>query len=181
MAVTNERESRADLGEVAEAGIHLPHPTQTHNGHDHEHEEHDHDHGFEVADILRVIFVALAAAAVWFHLWEPFHKISVIGLVATLIGGYPTFLIETVWIADVEPTSVVGKVTLRGLNCKDIEPVAGVRRIRKSGGAIASCGWNGAPIPGARAKREVVFNVGCSPDSREPSSCWSARDHWLAW
>ena len=90
MAVTNERESHADLGEVAEAGIHLPQPTQTHKGHV-EHEDHDHQHGFEVADILRVIFVALAAVAVWFHLWEPLHRISVIGLVATLIGGYPIF------------------------------------------------------------------------------------------
>ena len=70
------------------------------------------------------------------------------------------FLIVTVWIADVEPTSVFGKLTFRGLNCKAIEPAAGVRRIRESGGAIASCGWNGAPVPGARAKREVVFNVG---------------------
>jgi P-type Cu+ transporter len=38
-----------------------------------------------------VLFVSLAAAVVWFHLWEPFHKFSVIGLVATLIGGYPIF------------------------------------------------------------------------------------------
>ena len=41
--------------------------------------------------MLRVVFVALAAAAVWFHLWEPFPRVSVIGLVATLIGGYPIF------------------------------------------------------------------------------------------
>ena len=41
--------------------------------------------------MLRVAFVALAAAAVWFHLWEPFHRVSVIGLGATLIGGYPIF------------------------------------------------------------------------------------------
>jgi heavy metal translocating P-type ATPase len=53
--------------------------------------EHDHEHGFEVVEVLRVVFVALAAAAVWFHLWEPFHRISVIGLAATLIGGYPIF------------------------------------------------------------------------------------------
>ena len=33
----------------------------------------------------------MAAAAVWFHIWEPFHKVSVIGLAATLIGGYPIF------------------------------------------------------------------------------------------
>ncbi|MBB5341407.1 heavy metal translocating P-type ATPase [Tunturiibacter gelidoferens] len=53
--------------------------------------EHDHEHGFEVVEVLRVVFVALAAAAVWFHLWEPLHRVSVIGLAATLIGGYPIF------------------------------------------------------------------------------------------
>jgi heavy metal translocating P-type ATPase len=42
-------------------------------------------------EVLRVVFVALAAIAVWFHLWEPFSRLSVIGLVATLIGGYPIF------------------------------------------------------------------------------------------
>ena len=42
-------------------------------------------------DAARVLFVALAAVAVWFHLWEPFHRVSVIGLAATLIGGYPIF------------------------------------------------------------------------------------------
>jgi Cd2+/Zn2+-exporting ATPase/Cu+-exporting ATPase len=35
--------------------------------------------------------VALAAAAVWFHLWEPFPRISVIGIATALIGGYPIF------------------------------------------------------------------------------------------
>jgi heavy metal translocating P-type ATPase len=54
-------------------------------------EEHDHEHAFELVEVLRVLFVALAAAAVWFHLWEPFHRVSVIGLAATLIGGYPLF------------------------------------------------------------------------------------------
>src|ERR1700733_4101791 len=53
--------------------------------------EHDHEHGFEIVEVLRVIFVAVAAAAVWFHLWEPFHRVSVIGLAAPLIGGYPIF------------------------------------------------------------------------------------------
>jgi heavy metal translocating P-type ATPase len=69
---------------MPEAGSHLPEPTDTH-------EEHDHQHGLEIADFLRVVFVAIAAAAVWFHLWEPFHRVSVIGLAATLIGGYPIF------------------------------------------------------------------------------------------
>jgi len=59
-----------------------------HNNHD----DHSHEHGgFELSDLVRVLFVALAAAAVWFHLWEPFHRVSVIGLAATLIGGYPIF------------------------------------------------------------------------------------------
>jgi len=42
-------------------------------------------------ELARVSFVALAAAAVWFHLWEPFPHVSVIGIVATLIGGFPIF------------------------------------------------------------------------------------------
>lgn len=56
-----------------------------------DHDEHDHEHGFEWLEAARVVFVALAAAAVWFHLWEPFHRVSVIGLAAMLIGGYPIF------------------------------------------------------------------------------------------
>ena len=58
---------------------------------DETHEDQDHEHGFDLVEVLRVVFVALAAAAIWFHLWEPFHRIRVIGLAATLIGGYPIF------------------------------------------------------------------------------------------
>jgi heavy metal translocating P-type ATPase len=56
-------------------------------GADHE----EHGHGVEWADLARISFVALAAAAVWFRLWEPFPQISVIGVAATLMGGYPIF------------------------------------------------------------------------------------------
>ena len=92
MAVANEKETRADLAQVAETGIHFP-ETQNLPSHDlpEDHEHDDHDHGFEIVDLLRVVFVAIAAAAVWFHLWEPFHGVSAIGLAATLIGGYPIF------------------------------------------------------------------------------------------
>ncbi len=65
-------------------------PHAAHHEHGDEHEQ-DHEHGFEVADVVRVAFVAVAAAAVWFHWWEPLHRMSVIGLAATLIGGYPIF------------------------------------------------------------------------------------------
>jgi cation transport ATPase len=94
MAVVNRNETHSDLGEVGEAGIHLPESStaqaERHHG-VHDHGPDDHEHGFELIEVLRVIFVALAAAAVWFHFWEPFHRVSVIGLVATLIGGYPIF------------------------------------------------------------------------------------------
>ena len=47
--------------------------------------------GVELAELIRIAFVVLAAAAVWFRIWEPFPRISGIGIAATLIGGYPIF------------------------------------------------------------------------------------------
>ena len=49
------------------------------------------EYRIEPVDLVRIALVALAAAAVWFRVWEPFPKVSVIGLLATLIGGYPIF------------------------------------------------------------------------------------------
>ena len=40
---------------------------------------------------LRILAVALAAAAVWFHVWEPWARLSVIGVLGVLIGGWPMF------------------------------------------------------------------------------------------
>jgi Cd2+/Zn2+-exporting ATPase/Cu+-exporting ATPase len=42
-------------------------------------------------EVVRVAFVAAAATAVWLHLWEPFAHFSLIGILATAIGGYPIF------------------------------------------------------------------------------------------
>ncbi len=53
--------------------------------------ESEHEHEFDYPEWLRIGFVALAAAAVWFKLWEPFPRISIIGVLATLAGGYPIF------------------------------------------------------------------------------------------
>ncbi len=50
-----------------------------------------HEHRFEWVELVRIAFVTLAAAAVWFRVWEPFPRLSVIGIAATLIGGYPIF------------------------------------------------------------------------------------------
>ncbi len=48
-------------------------------------------HGAEWTELVRIALVAIAAAAVGLRLWEPFPHLSVIGIAATLIGGYPIF------------------------------------------------------------------------------------------
>jgi Cu+-exporting ATPase len=54
-------------------------------------EEHDSEHAFHWIEAIRIGLVALGAAAVWFHLWEPFARVSLIGAVGVLIGGWPIF------------------------------------------------------------------------------------------
>ena len=56
-----------------------------------EHVEADHEHATKWQDLIRIGFVGLAALVVWFRIWEPFPHISVIGMTATLIGGWPIF------------------------------------------------------------------------------------------
>jgi heavy metal translocating P-type ATPase len=45
----------------------------------------------EKSEIARIIFVGLAAAAVWLRIWEPFDHISLIGVIGALVGGYPIY------------------------------------------------------------------------------------------
>jgi len=45
----------------------------------------------EMAGVARVALVAVGAGLVWFRVWEPFPRLSIIGLVATLVGGWPIF------------------------------------------------------------------------------------------
>src|SRR5262252_10442656 len=52
-------------------------------------ESHTVDHQVVWRDLARIGFVAVACAAVWFRVWEPFERVSVIGVVAALIGMYP--------------------------------------------------------------------------------------------
>jgi heavy metal translocating P-type ATPase len=51
----------------------------------------EHSHGVDWLDLTRIALVAIAAAAVWFRIWEPFPRISLIGILATVIGGFPIF------------------------------------------------------------------------------------------
>lgn len=55
------------------------------------HPDHEHEHEFEWIEGMRIAAVALAAAAVWFGLWEPLRSVSVIGVVGLAIGGWPIF------------------------------------------------------------------------------------------
>ncbi len=63
--------------------------------HPHEHDREAHDHGFEWQDGLRIGLVATAAALVWFRVWEPFARVSIIGIAGTLIGIYP--ILKEAW------------------------------------------------------------------------------------
>ena len=54
-------------------------------------EEREGDFRLRPVEAMRIIFVAVAAAAVWFHVWEPVPRISVIGAIGVLIGGWPIF------------------------------------------------------------------------------------------
>ncbi len=54
-------------------------------------EEHDGEHGLSWLVIVRIVLVAAGAAAVWLHLWEPFGRVSLIGVAGVLIGGWPIF------------------------------------------------------------------------------------------
>ncbi len=66
---------------------HAPEMQLSGNGSEHAEQE----HGLEWVELIRIAFVAFAAIAVWFRVWEPFPHISVVGIAATLIGGYPIF------------------------------------------------------------------------------------------
>ena len=54
-------------------------------------EDHDHEHGLDWLELAHIAIVAIAAAAVWFRVWEPIPSISVIGIIGLLAGGWPIF------------------------------------------------------------------------------------------
>jgi heavy metal translocating P-type ATPase len=57
--------------------------------------EHAHENNVDWLELFRIGFVAVAAAAVWFRVWEPFPRVSVIGLVGTIGGGWP--IVHEAW------------------------------------------------------------------------------------
>src|ERR1700680_1621896 len=86
MTLQHEETTQASLGEQVMSRTSLPAAHQDHDDHDP-----DHAHAFEWREALRILFVGLAATVVWFHLWEPWARVSVIGVPGVLIGGWPIF------------------------------------------------------------------------------------------
>jgi heavy metal translocating P-type ATPase len=82
-------QSVEQMGTAASPFSESPTPEMQPSGHGSEHAEQQ--PAFEWVALIRITFVAFAAIAVWFRLWEPFPHISVVGIAATLIGGYPIF------------------------------------------------------------------------------------------
>jgi Cu+-exporting ATPase len=58
-------------------------------------EEHEHSETIDRFELARIAVVVVAAVAVWFRVWEPFNRVSVIGLMGMLVGGWP--IIAEAW------------------------------------------------------------------------------------
>lgn len=92
-------DSRATLADqmqsrtTAPAADHEHAHSDPHNRRNHHHDEnHDHDtHALDWIEGGRIAIVAVAAAVVWFRLSEPISAVSVMGVIAMLIGGWPIF------------------------------------------------------------------------------------------
>jgi Cd2+/Zn2+-exporting ATPase/Cu+-exporting ATPase len=53
--------------------------------------EQEHEGAVNTRDIARIAFVVMAAGAVWFRVWEPVARVSIVGLVGAVVGGWPIF------------------------------------------------------------------------------------------
>jgi len=47
--------------------------------------------GPHTAELVRIALVAIAVGITWLRLWEPFPRVDVIAVLATLTGGYPIY------------------------------------------------------------------------------------------
>ena len=69
---------------------HLENENDGHEGGDHDDDDgHEHSETVERRELARIAAVVIAAAAVWFRVWEPLGRVSVIGLVGMIVGGWP--------------------------------------------------------------------------------------------
>src|SRR5580692_6380716 len=74
--------------EIKVVGIPQETALSSHTDHD---DDHDHGHSLSWRDINRVLFVAAAAGASWFLGGGSNRYVTAIGVVCTLVGGFPIF------------------------------------------------------------------------------------------
>lgn len=87
----------AGLGERVDVPFQAPHTehderAERADGDGDEHGDGDHEeHAAALTwpEALRILAVAVAAAAVGFHVWEPFTRVSVVGIIGLVVGGWP--------------------------------------------------------------------------------------------
>jgi len=84
MNQTNLKESE----EVSSGGAHPETASPHHAGHE---DDDDHEHALSWRELNRVLFVAAAAGAIWFLGGASNPYITAIGVICTLVGGYPIF------------------------------------------------------------------------------------------
>jgi cation transport ATPase len=86
MAVLENPPVRPGVADQSQVRTTFP-AAEAHDDHDDQHGE----HAFAWPEAARIAFVALAAAAVWFRVWEPLASVSVIGVLGVIVGGWPIF------------------------------------------------------------------------------------------
>jgi len=79
------------LGRTVSLDTHEPDRKSAVQTHGEGHDDEGDDHALEWPEMLRIALVAVAAASVWWRVWEPFPAISLIGVAGLLIGGWPIF------------------------------------------------------------------------------------------
>jgi P-type Cu+ transporter len=84
------QEQVVEPGVATRALRHTVTPAATQHGASEPHED-EHEHILAWPQMLRITFVAVAAASVWFRFWEPFPSFSAIGVLGVFIGGWPIF------------------------------------------------------------------------------------------
>src|SRR3984893_9732112 len=87
MAVLEDPAVRQGVADQSQVRTTVP-AAEVHDDHG---DQHDGEHVFAWPESARIAFVALAAAAVWFRVWEPLASVNVIGVLGVLVGGWPIF------------------------------------------------------------------------------------------
>jgi Cd2+/Zn2+-exporting ATPase/Cu+-exporting ATPase len=54
-------------------------------------DERGREHVFSWVEAARIIVVAMTATVVWFHPYQPLPRVSLIGILGVLVGGWPIF------------------------------------------------------------------------------------------